>query len=67
MNWAKTALLLAVLTGHLLWGIPGMFLFIPLTAMIRLISDEIPAMQPWAILMGEEQYVKKKKARKTKL
>jgi predicted PurR-regulated permease PerM len=46
--------LLTVLIGHLLWGIPGMFLFIPLTAMVRLVSEEIPAMKPWAILMGEE-------------
>ncbi len=46
--------LLTVLVGHLLWGIPGMFLFIPLTAMVRLVSEEIPAMKPWAIIMGEE-------------
>ena len=59
--------LLAVLTGHLLWGIPGMFLFIPLTAMIRLISEEIPELQPWAILLGEEQHEKKIKSRKKKL
>jgi predicted PurR-regulated permease PerM len=44
-----------VLTGHLVWGIPGMFLFIPLMAMIRLISEEIPGMKPWAILLGEEK------------
>jgi hypothetical protein len=31
-----------------------MFLFIPLTAMVRLVSEEIPAMKPWAIIMGEE-------------
>ncbi|MEO6961361.1 MAG: AI-2E family transporter [Puia sp.] len=59
--------LLAVLTGHLLWGVPGMFLFIPLTAMIRLISDEVPDLQPWAILLGEEQHAKKIKPRKKKL
>ncbi len=47
--------LLTVLIGHLLWGIPGMFLFIPLAAMVRLVSEEIPAMKPWAILMGEEK------------
>jgi AI-2 transport protein TqsA len=47
--------ILAVLTGHLIWGIPGMFLFIPLMAMIRLISEEIPGMRPWAILLGEEK------------
>ncbi|MDP4130090.1 MAG: AI-2E family transporter [Bacteroidota bacterium] len=59
--------LLAVLTGHLLWGVPGMFLFIPLTAMIRLISDELPGMEPWAILLGEEKYVSRKKRRNRKL
>jgi predicted PurR-regulated permease PerM len=47
--------ILAVLIGHLVWGIPGMFLFIPLTAIIRLISDEIPDLKPWAILLGEEK------------
>jgi AI-2 transport protein TqsA len=47
--------ILAVLIGHLVWGIPGMFLFIPLTAIIRLISDEVPDLKPWAILLGEEK------------
>jgi predicted PurR-regulated permease PerM len=47
--------ILAVLVGHLIWGIPGMFLFIPLIAMIRLISDEFPGMKPWATLIGEEK------------
>jgi predicted PurR-regulated permease PerM len=47
--------ILVVLIGHLIWGIPGMFLFIPLTAMIRLISEEVPGMKPWAILIGEEK------------
>jgi predicted PurR-regulated permease PerM len=49
--------LLAVLVGHLVWGIPGMFLFVPLMAMIRLISEEIPSMKPWAILIGEDKEV----------
>jgi len=47
--------ILAVLIGHLVWGIPGMFLFIPLTAILRLVSEEVPGMKPWAILMGEEK------------
>jgi AI-2 transport protein TqsA len=47
--------ILAVLIGHLVWGIPGMFLFIPLTAMIRIISEEVPGMKPWAVLIGEEK------------
>jgi predicted PurR-regulated permease PerM len=47
--------ILVVLIGHLVWGIPGMFLFIPLTAIIRLISEDVPGMKPWAILLGEEK------------
>jgi AI-2 transport protein TqsA len=47
--------ILAVLIGHLVWGIPGMFLFIPLTAIIRLVSEEVPGMKAWAILLSEEK------------
>jgi AI-2 transport protein TqsA len=47
--------ILAVLIGHLVWGIPGMFLFIPLTAILRLVSEEVPGMKPWAVLLGEEK------------
>jgi len=45
--------IVAVLVGNLLWGIPGMFLFIPLTAIIRIISQEIAELRPWGILLGE--------------
>jgi AI-2 transport protein TqsA len=47
--------IIAVLIGHLLWGIPGMFLFIPLTAILRIISEEVDDLAPWAILIGEEK------------
>jgi len=47
--------ILAVLVGRLVWGIPGMFLFVPLTAMIRVISEEVTGMKPWAVLIGEQK------------
>jgi predicted PurR-regulated permease PerM len=46
--------IIAVLLGHLLWGIPGMFLFIPITAILRIISENVPSLKPWAILIGED-------------
>jgi AI-2 transport protein TqsA len=49
--------IIAVLIGSLLWGIPGMFLFIPLMAIIRIISEEIEDLKPWSILMAEEKKV----------
>ncbi|HSC36452.1 MAG TPA: AI-2E family transporter, partial [Chitinophagaceae bacterium] len=38
--------IIAVLIGRLVWGIPGMFLFIPLTAIIRIVSARIEDMKP---------------------
>lgn len=46
--------LIAVVVGHLIWGVPGMFLFIPLTAIIRVLSEKINEFRSWAILIGEE-------------
>jgi predicted PurR-regulated permease PerM len=47
--------ILAVLIGNLLWGIPGMFLFIPLIAILRIISEEVEDLKPWSILIGEDK------------
>lgn len=45
--------LISVVTGNLLWGIPGMFLAIPIIAMLKIIFEHIDTMKPWAILLGE--------------
>lgn len=47
--------IIAVLTGNLVWGIPGMFLFIPLIAIIRIVSEKVDELKPWAILLSEEK------------
>jgi AI-2 transport protein TqsA len=35
-----------------LWGVPGMILSVPLTAVTRIICQNIPALRPVAVLMG---------------
>lgn len=47
--------LVAVLIGGAIWGIAGLFLAIPLSAMLKIVFEHIPAMQPWALLMGTEK------------
>ncbi len=42
-----------VLIGGALWGIAGMFLSIPLTAIIKLIFDRIDVLKPWGYLLGD--------------
>jgi predicted PurR-regulated permease PerM len=43
---------IAVLIGSAFWGIPGMFLSIPLTAIMKVIFDHIDPLKPWGFLLG---------------
>ena len=43
---------IVVLIGDAMWGIPGMFLSIPLTAIIKVIFDHIESLKPWGFLLG---------------
>ena len=45
--------ILAVIAGAALWGIPGMFLSIPLMAVIKLIADRIEPLKAWGFLLGD--------------
>jgi len=45
--------IIAVIAGNALWGISGMFLSIPLLAIIKLIFDHIEPMKPWGFLLGD--------------
>ena len=44
--------LVAVISAEALWGIPGMFIAIPLMAIIKLIFDRIEPLKAWGFLMG---------------
>jgi predicted PurR-regulated permease PerM len=45
--------MLALLCGELLWGIPGLILALPLTAVMKVIFDSIPNLEPYGFLLGE--------------
>lgn len=45
--------LLAVILGATLWGLPGMFLSIPILAIMKLIFDQVPLLHPYGYLLGE--------------
>ncbi len=50
--------ILAVMVGEFLWGVPGMFLFIPITGIIKLICERVEGLEAWAILIGIEEKMK---------
>ena len=43
---------IVVLAGNALWGIAGMFLSIPLTAIIKVICDHVEPLKPLGFLLG---------------
>ncbi len=44
--------IIVVLAGGALWGLPGMFLSIPLTAIVKVIFDHVEPVKPWGFLLG---------------
>ncbi len=44
--------IIVVLMGGALWGVSGMFLSIPLTAILKVIFDHIEPLKPWGFLLG---------------
>jgi len=46
--------ILGVVLGEMLWGIAGMFLSIPVIAILKIIFDRVESMQPWGLLLGDE-------------
>jgi predicted PurR-regulated permease PerM len=46
--------ILIVLLGGALWGVSGMFLSIPIIAIIKIIFDRVDDLKPWGKLLGDE-------------
>lgn len=45
-------IILGVIAGGMVWGIPGMFVVIPFLAILRIISEHIPSLHPYVYLLG---------------
>lgn len=43
-----------VLLGNALWGVPGMFLAIPMIGVLKIIFDRVPELKPWGRVLGDE-------------
>lgn len=54
LNLSPIFTIVALVAGELLWGIPGMILFEPLLAIIRIACSHVPALKPYAYLLEDE-------------
>ena len=52
--------IIVLVLGQLLWGIPGIILAIPLTAIFKIICDHIESLKPYGFLIGEITVPKKR-------
>ncbi|MEP6750377.1 MAG: AI-2E family transporter, partial [Bacteroidota bacterium] len=46
------AMIAGVVTGGMIWGVSGMFLSIPVMAIVKIICDRVEALKPWGVLLG---------------
>ncbi|MDR3697668.1 AI-2E family transporter [Mucilaginibacter sp.] len=58
---------LGVVIGEMFWGISGMFLSIPVIAVLKIIFDRVESLQPWGIILGDEEKKQNKLATKLKV
>jgi predicted PurR-regulated permease PerM len=47
--------IVGVLVGNAIGGIAGMFLALPVIAILKIVFDRIPSLKPWGMLLGDEE------------
>jgi predicted PurR-regulated permease PerM len=55
MDLNATTVMLACLFWELVWGVPGLFLAMPLMAAFKSICEHVPGWKPWANLMSADE------------
>ena len=50
------AAILSLIIGASVWGIAGMILFLPFTAMLKVVCDEYKELKPFALLIEDQNH-----------
>ncbi len=59
--------IIVVIIGGAIWGIAGMFLSIPITAIIKVVFDKIEPLEPFGYVLGDDQPGKRNSVLKLKI
>lgn len=57
---------LGIILGEMIWGLSGMFLSIPILAILKIIFDRVESLKPWGFLLGSGTDEKKSTMKKMK-
>ncbi|SMD16921.1 AI-2E family transporter [Pedobacter nyackensis] len=52
--------ILTIVLGELIWGVAGMILAIPLLGIVKIVCDNVPDLQPYGFLIGNDKARNKK-------
>ena len=55
---------IGLILGEMIWGLSGMFLSIPVLAILKIIFDRVESLKPWGYLLGTGSEGKKEKVKK---
>jgi putative permease len=55
---------IGVIIGEMIWGISGMFLSIPVIAVLKIIFDRVEGLKSWGIILGDEEKKQNKLAKR---
>lgn len=55
---------IGVIIGEMIWGISGMFLSIPVIAVLKIIFDRVEGLRSWGIILGDEEKKQNKLAKR---
>jgi predicted PurR-regulated permease PerM len=54
LNLSTWATLVGIIAGTILWGVAGMILFVPLLAILKIVSDQVEVLKPLNILLNRK-------------
>lgn len=58
--------IVAVLVGNAIGGVAGMFLALPIVAILKIIFDRIDSLKPWGMVLGDEETPRGRRVNPTK-
>lgn len=57
---------IGIIVGEMVWGLSGMFLSIPVMAIMKIVFDRVESLKPWGYLLGGDYEYKQKAKEKMK-
>jgi len=52
LNLNPMVIIIGLIAGGMVWGIPGMFAVVPLLAMLNILAENIESLKPYSFLLG---------------